>query len=341
MSYDLDAIIRRQLYLQRYANGYASDILKLVKSDDRELINLIRDFFDEANQKDITALLKSNKNNDLVKLFFDNLHENIGNQQSKIANLVEPEMYELAESEIIYTYNALDSTAQSKPSVNEILKLPILGVSDIAGSYAVINNNYLNTVIKEVKDAAQNSLDPVLAVKGTKEQKFKDGVINKKNNALVAQAITQVNGVANNSRSESYGRFKIDTVIVSATLDFRTTPICRGRDGNVYLRTEAPQPPFHFRCRTVLLPWLGQYEERPFVADKRSVKDIPLSERGKIIGTTTDTYSEFFARQSAKDQKEILGASRYELYKSGKFDIKDFVDERTGHYYTLKELDNL
>lgn len=340
MAYDLDAIIRRQLYLQRYANRYALEILDLVKSDDKKIVSIIREFFDEASQRDVTALLKSNENNYLVGMLFNNLKSTIATQQEVIATFAQQEMYDLSESEVIYTYKALDSVAESKPSINEILKLPVLGVSGSDG-YKAINNNYINTVIKEIKDSTQNNTDPVLAIKGTKDLRFKDGVINKKNNALVAQAVTQVNGVAGNSRSKSYSKFKIDKVVVSATLDFRTTPICRSRDGNVYLREEAPQPPYHFRCRTVLLPWLGQYEERPFVADHRSVKDIPQKDRKKIIGTTTETYSAFFARQKAKDQKEILGASRYELYKSGKFDIKDFVDERTGYYYTLKELDRL
>ena len=51
MNYDLDALIRRQLYLQRYAAGYTNDILKLLKSGDKETINLIRDFFDDGDDK--------------------------------------------------------------------------------------------------------------------------------------------------------------------------------------------------------------------------------------------------------------------------------------------------
>jgi len=47
------------------------------------------------------------------------------------------------------------------------------------------------------------------------------------------------------------------------------------------------------------------------------------------------TYEDWFKRQSAADQKDILGASRYELFKQGK-PVTAFADR--GQILTLDQL---
>lgn len=79
--------------------------------------------------------------------------------------------------------------------------------------------------------------------------------------------------------------------------------------------------------------------KRPFVADTRSVKDIPKDQRDGIIGQVdaNTTYPQWFARQSAEFQKEVLGATKYKLYKDGGFTLDKFVDP-LGKEYTIAEL---
>jgi SPP1 gp7 family putative phage head morphogenesis protein len=342
MAYDLDAIIRRQLYLQRYATGYGSDILDLLSSGDKKIISAIRDFFDGASEKDITALLKNNKSNESVKLFIASLTDIVRTQQLAVAGHALTEMQALAESEINYTYAALGSTAVSKPSVREIMKLPILGSSNIETSWGAINSAHLLNVVNSVKNAAQDNLDPVQVVRGTKVANYKDGVTNKRNNNILSLANTQAVGISSNARSESYKKFQFTEVVVSATLDFRTTPICQARDGNVYKKVDAPKPPYHYRCRTLLLPWTGRQEERPYVETAKPIAKLTKKEREDLgYGTTTDNYQQFFDRQTEEHKIEILGEERYKRYKEKNWTLDKFVDERTGHRYTLAELDAL
>lgn len=63
---------------------------------------------------------------------------------------------------------------------------------------------------------------------------------------------------------------------------------------------------------------------------------------GKITyGKTSakETYSEWLKRQDPDFQKSILGPKRFELYKSGKVDFKDFSSTRTNQVISVKDLE--
>lgn len=342
MAYDLDAIIRRQLYLQRYANGYANSIVDLLKSGDKKTINLIRNFFDDASEKDIAALLKSNKNNSAVREFINSLTDITKSQKLAVSEFAQLEMLELAESEVNYTYKALGSTAVARPAASTILSSPILGSSDISENWNVLINNSAIKTFHSVKNAAQDNLDAVQIIKGTKEQNYKDGVLTVRNNGISSLANTQAVGVSGNARSESYKRFQFKQVVFNATLDFRTTSQCRSLDGKVFEKGEEPHTPLHYRCRTVLLPWIGEYSERPYVESSKSIGKMTKKERAELeSGITTDTYQQFFERQTEAHKREILGSGRYDLYKENNLDMDDFYNDKTGKQYTLTELNSL
>lgn len=48
------------------------------------------------------------------------------------------------------------------------------------------------------------------------------------------------------------------------------------------------------------------------------------------------TYPEWFEKQSASVQREVLGKTRYKWYKEGKFKLTDFVDN--GETLTIEQL---
>lgn len=82
--------------------------------------------------------------------------------------------------------------------------------------------------------------------------------------------------------------------------------------------------------------------KRPFVADTRSVKDIPKDERKDIIGQVdaNTKYPEWFAKQDEVFQQEVLGKTKFDLYKDGAFPITKFTDP-LGKPYTIAELREL
>ena len=105
------------------------------------------------------------------------------------------------------------------------------------------------------------------------------------------------------------------------------------------------RPPYHYNCRTVQVGCNkdGKIDgKRPYVADTRSVKDIQKDECADKIGQVdaNTNYPEWFARQSASFQREVLGKTKYELYKKGGYTFENFVDN-VGNPYTIAELKEL
>ena len=138
----------------------------------------------------------------------------------------------------------------------------------------------------------------------------------------------------------------------SSTLDGRTSPICIERDGKRYKVGSGPRPPAHFNCRSVRVPVTKSWKElgfdgmdedeklntRPFVLDKRRVKDIPKSERDSLIGrTTAKTYSEFAKSQPLSFLEDVAGDYRAKLVKDGGLELKDLI--RNGQWMTIDQIE--
>lgn len=137
-----------------------------------------------------------------------------------------------------------------------------------------------------------------------------------------------------------------------ATLDGRTTAVCQSLDGKRYPIESGPRPPVHFNCRSVRVPvpaeWAtlfgkadpnSKLSDRPYVADKRRVKDIPKKDRNSIIGSTkAKNYNEWLKTQKRPFVEDVLGKKKAALYLDGKVPLDRFVD-RNGRSYTLLELE--
>ena len=144
-----------------------------------------------------------------------------------------------------------------------------------------------------------------------------------------------------------------------ATLDGRTSDICRALDGQVFEVGKGPVPPMHINCRSQRVP----YEEdeiktkRPAVSDTRtrkqrekdfrkesretgeSVKGIRERWKKKNI-TTVDsdlTYGQWLKGETVAFQKEVLGKTQADLFRKGGLTLDRFVDP-TGKRYTIDEL---
>lgn len=117
-----------------------------------------------------------------------------------------------------------------------------------------------------------------------------------------------------------------------ATLDSRTTLLCMSLDQTI-IPLDGPKPPYHWRCRTTLIPVL-----KPEFA-----REIPGSTRPSVgpdgveqVSSKT-SYSEWLARQPASFQRDVLGPARYELFSKGELPIDRFVDDN-GKTLTLQQL---
>jgi SPP1 gp7 family putative phage head morphogenesis protein len=159
------------------------------------------------------------------------------------------------------------------------------------------------------------------------------------NHQVTALVRTSVNQVANASSQQVYEANQSVTKRYRyiATLDGRTSPICRALDGQEFDYGKGPTPPQHFNCRSTTVP-LIDYEElgiTPPKPGKRRSKDglVPADQ----------TYGQWLHNQSKETKADVLGPEKVPYFnrlarKYGPSDaIRKFVSE-DGSELTLAQL---
>lgn len=182
---------------------------------------------------------------------------------------------------------------------------------------------------------------------------------------------TVINHVSNAAQQEflraNSDLFSVEQLV--ATLDSRTTPVCRAQDGKQYPVGKGPIPPLHVACRSIRVGVLdGEVVgERPFKAGTqqqmlreyadahglervRSRDDLPRGHKSafdafsrrrmrELTGQVPArrTYQEWLSRQPPEIQDDILGPTRGKLFREGGLKLDRFVN-REGDELTLDEL---
>ncbi len=139
-----------------------------------------------------------------------------------------------------------------------------------------------------------------------------------------------------------------------ATLDSRTSPICRRLDGRKFAYNKGPTPPQHFNCRSTTVP-VVDYEG---LRKREEFKDLTPPPKGKVVTRPTgegtgrvpqDTqYGDWLLRQDKKLKVKTLGNEQKVRYferlakkeGSGQKAIRKMVRE-DGSERSLKDLERL
>lgn len=168
----------------------------------------------------------------------------------------------------------------------------------------------------------------VRRIRGTSKAAFGDGSRGLISRRIESVVRTSISHATTNAREATYGENDevIKGVQIVATLDSRTTLTCIEQDGMVYPVGEGWRPPGHWNCRTTTAPVTKSWKELGFNA-----KELPTSTRASMNGQVPEktTYKQWILKQPAEVQKEVFGATRYELLKKGVVNIDSFVDDKS------------
>lgn len=183
-----------------------------------------------------------------------------------------------------------------------------------------------------------------------KVREFSGGIMGISTREAEALVRTSVQTISNEVLHETYQ--ENDDVIKGemavATLDGRTTLLCISRDGASWdldgnpledspIKIKFPgPPPWHFNCRTVLMPLTKSWDE--LIADAGNKKNISKklgnikqSTRASMDGQVPAQmkYEEWLKKKPDDFQKEVLhGEERWKMWKSGKLTVKDMIDQQ-------------
>jgi SPP1 gp7 family putative phage head morphogenesis protein len=183
---------------------------------------------------------------------------------------------------------------------------------------------------------------------GTQAMGGADGVREITRRGAQTLAQTATSAVSNASRQAVYNRNRSITPreVYVATLDSKTTPICRSLDGDVYEVGVGPMPPIHMNCRSLRAPVVDgrKLGKRPATtATKKRLEGLKGPARRREVEKLTGrvpaetTYQEWLGKQKAGFQDEVLGPTRGKLFRKGELDLKGFVDN-SGDQWTLRQL---
>lgn len=145
-----------------------------------------------------------------------------------------------------------------------------------------------------------------------------------------------------------------------AEIDRQTTPLCISLDQKVFAVEDCPQPPLHWRCRSMIFP-VFKWEKEDDRLDRRIAR---IDTGGRTVhhrdGTTSTkfenlrvkfipgkfTHSDWMQSMvHSKDPRDVafareaLGPKRFELVKSGKLTVDRLY--YGGKLRTIKELEAL
>lgn len=188
--------------------------------------------------------------------------------------------------------------------------------------------------IRDGMVAGQTTDEIVRDVVGSKSLKYKDGIREVSRRGAATLVRTATNHAANAGRQAMWtaNNDLMQGVRWVSTLDSRTSPICRDRDGEMYPVDSGPRPPAHPNCRSTTVAVLKSAED---LGLKNASEGTRASMNGQVPAKLT--YYKWLERQSPEIQKEVLGAKRYTMWKDGKYDPKQYHDD-SGRLITLDRL---
>lgn len=328
----LDLLLKRDLILQRVSNGLSKDIAK-------DYLKMIDEAISIIGKSDI-SLVNMNKVikeiNDYITLDYPKVESSLKDISFTEANYIPNSINALVGVDIV-------TNKLSESLTNKIVKNSIL------------NDGY---TIKEGFEKLNEKLQAIFqnqirlgVLNGSTNQEIirnlKPYMTDFTDNRIEAMVKTAVSTVVNNTRMDTYKENEdiFKGYQHQSVLDSRTTFICAERDNKKWDLELKPighklpfkNPPLHYRCRSVMLPLTKSYKELGL-----NIDEIPVGTRSSLNGyvPANMSFTEWFDKQDKASQEKYLGKSRYQLYKDGKINFSDLVNQR-GQVLTIKELKEL
>ena len=349
-----DQAIGHEIDLRRFYNSVAARMVAILNRTDAALTAQLAEALMQLDAKSFTVERLTTALRSVQAL----------NTQvyAEIYKAIEPEMLALSKIETAAQASALDAAIPAVVTV----RFPVAGVTydqvyaaalsrpfqgrllrDWAANLEQSRMTQIRNTVRAGFVQGQTTADIIKAIRGTKALKFKDGILERPRRELAAVVQTALSHTAQTAR-QSMTDANADLIKATrwvSTLDSKTSPPCRLRDGLMY--TPDDHKPIghsipwgdgpgrlHFNCRSVSVPVLKSWRELGIPID-----EMPPGTRASMDGQVPAdlTYAEWFAKQSAARQDDILGPPRAKLYRSGKVTFDKFYSDK-GQFLTLEQL---
>lgn len=333
----LDLEVRHQVELQRLATGIVRKLIKLLDRVDPDILRQIRGrtptggaFTTRRLEKLLDAIREINREAyaQLERTIREDLAELAGYEAGFQARLIQralPVTFDI----VTPTRQQVVAAVMARPFQGKLLREWVSEME--AGRYTRLRDAIRIAVVEgETVDQL------VRRIAGTKAMQYRDGILNISRRSAEAMARTAINHTSTYARQMLFEENDdlVKAVKWVSTLDSRTTPICRARDGMVFPVNKGPRPPAHINCRSTIVPVVKSWRELGIDQDEMDA-GTRASMNGEVPADIT--YNAWLKQQPAAFQDEVLGPTRGRLFRQGGITMDRFVD-RSGRQYTLAEL---
>lgn len=223
----------------------------------------------------------------------------------------------------------------------------------------IIRGETNSQLVQRVRGTHTGTFQNVI-VNGTTRRvgNFAGGIMDISTSKASTLVRTSVQSVANYARLESYQQNSelIKGMQALVTLDNRTSTICIARSNKAWTLDGDPippntesfpgPPPWHFNCRSTLIPLTYSWDE---LAARNS--GLSRTQRTKLFeiddGTQASmdgyvaedlSYEQWLGTKPVSFQKEVLGTSRWTLWNEGKISSLSQLVDQSGNPLSMAEL---
>lgn len=338
----LDHTIRHQVNMTQYGNYVLAKMIRILNLSDADLIGALN-----AALGDVDA--DSFKVQRLDKLLASVREVNAqayaalyGGMQDELQAYVEYEgqfQYDLYKHVVPATFSIASvvpeqvyAAAMAQPMQGRLLK-------DWAANLSASRLQRVKDTIAVGYTQGKTTSDIVREIRGTKALNYADGLLDtsrREVDAVVRTALSHTAQITRTRFTEENDDILGDEMWVS-TLDGRTSPECRARDHLLYTKVDH-KPVGHnvpWRAGPGRIHWCCRSSSIALLKGQKSLYGSRSAAGGPVDANLT--YPNWLKQQPADIQDQVLGPTRGDLYRAGKFDVKDFTNDK-GRMASLKEL---
>lgn len=320
--------IKRTIARDRFASGLNGRVQKILQELEREIVAKLATF-DPQNPS---------RRADRLRQLKVEVAEEIARRYDLARREAAGELKELAidearwkESSLKRSWNAsganIDVALAPTPILEALVSKPVVLGAPADDYWAQTARGLAEAFVREMQlgvAGGESIGDLITRVRGSKTQGV-PGIMSVSRRDAESLVRTSVNSIANEAHMTVYAQNAdvIEALQHSSILDSRTTTICFGRNALMWKAdTLEPighsipfqRPPLHWRCRSIITTVLN-VEEPPPIPD----------------------FKTYFDSLSTKEQHEIFGVGRSQLFREGRISQKDLLSS-SGRPLTLKEL---